>query len=77
VVINGAAAGKVLIVDDERLNVDVLSRVLARDGYEVISAPNGVLASDAVGREHPDVVLRDVNMPGLCGLEPCRQISDP
>jgi hypothetical protein len=34
VVINGAAAGKVLIVDDERLNVDVLSR----DGYEVISA---------------------------------------
>jgi putative two-component system response regulator len=73
--INEAAAGKVLVVDDERLSVDVLSRVLTRDGYEVISAPNGALALDAVGREHPDVVLMDVNMPGVGGLEACRQIK--
>ena len=57
--INEAAAGKVLIVDDEGLNVEVLSQLLRHDGYEVISAANGALALDAVGREHPDVVLMD------------------
>jgi putative two-component system response regulator len=73
--IDEGSAGRVLIVDDERLNVDVLSRVLRRDGYEVISAPNGALAIEAVGREHPDVVLMDINMPGVGGLEACRQIK--
>ena len=73
-----ASAGRVLIVDDERLNVDVLSRVLRRDGYEVISAPNGALALEAVGRQHPDVVLMDIHMPGVGGLEACRQLKrDP
>ena len=76
--INEAAPGKVLIVDDESLNVDVLSRLLRHDGYEVICATNGALALDAVGREHPDVVLMDVNMPEVGGLEACRQLKgDP
>jgi len=70
--------GKVLIVDDERLNVDLLRRVLSRDGYEVFSASNGALALDAVGREDPDVVLMDINMPVVGGLEACRQLKrDP
>jgi putative two-component system response regulator len=74
--INEADGGKVLIVDDDRLNVDVLSRVLRRDGYEVISASNGALAIDAVAREHPDVVLMDLNMPGVGGLEACRRLKE-
>jgi putative two-component system response regulator len=76
--IDEGSAGSVLVVDDERLNVDLLRRVLSRDGYEVISAPNGALALEAVDRERPDVVLMDINMPGLGGLEACRQLKqDP
>ena len=68
-------AGTVLIVDDERPNVDVLSRVMIRDGYRVISAANGALALEAVTREQPDVVLMDVNMPEVDGFEACRQLK--
>src|SRR5690349_10915437 len=73
--IDEGSAGKVLVVDDEPVNVDLLSRVLSRDGYEVISAPNGALALEAVDRDHPDVVLMDINMPGVGGLEACRRLK--
>jgi putative two-component system response regulator len=72
---HGLAAGKVLVVDDERANVDVLTRMMKREGYEVISASNGQLALEAVARERPDLVLMDVNMPVVNGFEACRQLK--
>jgi putative two-component system response regulator len=73
--IDGRTAGRILVVDDERLNIQVLSRMLSDDGYEVLSASNGALALDAVGSEHPDVVVMDINMPVMGGLEACRQLK--
>ena len=67
--------GTILVVDDERTNVDLLTRMMTRDGYRVVSALNGQLALDAVARERPDVVLMDVNMPGVDGFEVCRRLK--
>jgi putative two-component system response regulator len=68
-------AGKVLVVDDEPSNLDVLTRVMAREGYDVVSASSGELALDAVSRERPDIVLLDVNMPTMNGFEVCRRLK--
>jgi putative two-component system response regulator len=69
------AAGKVLIVDDDPTNIDVLTRLLVRDGYRVASVSNGGLAVEAAMRERPHVVLMDVNMPGIDGFEACRRLK--
>jgi putative two-component system response regulator len=73
-----ATPGKILIVDDESQNVEVLSRLMTRLGYEVVTASNGESAIHAVVRDRPDLVLMDVNMPGLGGVEACRRLkADP
>lgn len=64
-------AGKILVVDDESANVEVFSRLMTRLGYEVMSASNGELALQSVTRDRPDLVLLDVNMPGIDGFEVC------
>jgi len=69
-------AGKILIVDDEAQNVEVLSRLMIRLGYDIQTASNGESALEAVARERPDLVLLDVNMPGLDGVEVCRQLKN-
>jgi two-component system response regulator AtoC len=58
----------VLIVDDEPEIRDVLAELLAAD-YRTTTAANGADALTQFLREHPDVVLLDVNMPGMSGIE--------
>jgi putative two-component system response regulator len=70
-----ATAGKILVVDDEPSNIDLLTRVMVREGYDVVSAANGELALVAVARERPDIVLMDVNMPEVNGFDVCRQLK--
>ncbi len=71
-------AGKVLVVDDERANVEVFSRLMIRLRYEVLTASDGVSALEFVARDRPDLVLLDVNMPGVDGFEVCRRLkNDP
>jgi putative two-component system response regulator len=73
-----ATPGKILIVDDEVQNVEVLRRVMIRLGFEVRTASDGDAALAAVALDEPDLVLLDVNMPGLDGLEVCRRLKrDP
>lgn len=69
------AKAKVLVIDDQPAIVDILSRLLTRQGYAVSSAPDGHAGLRAVNREGPDVVLLDVSMPGLSGLEVCRRLK--
>ncbi|WP_263376931.1 putative bifunctional diguanylate cyclase/phosphodiesterase [Granulicella aggregans] len=68
------SATKVLIVDDEDSNVDMLSRRLSRCGYEVISADNGEQALRMLKDSRVDLVLLDQMMPGMTGTEVLRKI---
>jgi putative two-component system response regulator len=67
---------RILVVDDEPAIVDVLSRLLARDGYEVITARNGAEAIEMVYRELPDLILLDVMMPVLDGFSVCQRLKN-
>jgi DNA-binding response OmpR family regulator len=65
---------KILVADDENSIREILSIQLARMGYEVVLAADGVEAVAAYEAEKPDLVLLDVMMPRLNGLNACQQI---
>ena len=65
---------KVLVVDDEETMVRSLSTLLRQEGYEVVAATDGQQALDTARAERPDLILLDVMLPGVDGLEVCRQI---
>lgn len=65
---------KILIVEDNPMNLDMLSRRLLRAGYQVVSAENGVLGVDAARREQPDLILMDLSLPEIDGWEATRRI---
>jgi type II secretory ATPase GspE/PulE/Tfp pilus assembly ATPase PilB-like protein/ActR/RegA family two-component response regulator len=62
-----AAGAKVLLVDDEDLLRKVMKDLLERDGYKVIEARDGVEALDQIDRHGPDIIVLDLNLPGLDG----------
>lgn len=66
--------GRILIVDDETPVLDVLSEYFATQGYTVETAANGTDALAAVQRTRPDLVLLDVRMPGMDGVEVLRRL---
>jgi adenylate cyclase len=66
---------KILIVDDETLNVDYLEQELEDSGYDTISATNGQEALDIVKRDPPDLILLDVMMPVMDGITVCRALK--
>lgn len=68
-------AGLVLVVDDEARNRRLLKDLLEAAGHRVIMAVDGVEALDAVAVTHPDVLLLDIMMPRLDGLEVCRRLK--
>lgn len=69
---------KVLIVDDENNVRRLVAATLSGGDYEVLQAKDGVEALETIRRERPTVVLLDIQMPGLDGIEVCRQVkADP
>ena len=72
---NSEARGTVLIVDDTLTNMRLLTQMLRDEGFGVRGAPNGEIALNAVRSAPPDVILLDINMPGLNGYEVCRQLK--
>jgi CheY-like chemotaxis protein len=64
-----ASRGRILVVDDEAAIVEVLAEYLGSRGYAVRSTADGREALAAVARERPDLVLLDLRMPGMSGLE--------
>ncbi len=64
-----ASLGRILVVDDQAANVRVVSILLGRQGYEVISAANGAEALEAIAAQLPDLFLLDMMMPGMDGFE--------
>lgn len=69
---------KLLIADDERSIRLLVSATLASDRYHILEASTGVEAFEIICVEHPRMVLLDVRMPEIDGLEICRRVrSDP
>jgi len=69
---------KILLVEDNEMNRDMLSRRLIRSGYEVVLALDGAQGVALAASEAPDVVLMDMSLPVLDGWEATRRLkSDP
>jgi two-component system cell cycle response regulator DivK len=69
---------KILLVEDNEMNRDMLSRRLERKGFEVIIAVDGQQGVDMAGSESPALILMDLSLPVIDGWEATRQIkADP
>jgi two-component system KDP operon response regulator KdpE len=64
----------VLAIDDEPQLLRALETILEGRGYRLRTAPNGAMGLDAIAQERPDVVLLDLAMPGVDGVEVCRRL---
>jgi DNA-binding response OmpR family regulator len=68
-------ADKVLVVDDEQEIRGLLQTSLSAEGYEVIVGSNGQEALELAKREYPQLILLDVEMPGVDGIETCKRLK--
>ena len=72
----GPGKGEILVVDDSRDSLQLLSRILSAEGYRVRLAVNGELALDSIRARQPDLVLLDVRLPDINGFEVCRRLKE-
>ncbi|MFT6814595.1 MAG: two-component system alkaline phosphatase synthesis response regulator PhoP [Sphingobacteriales bacterium] len=63
---------KILIVDDEQDIIELVQYNLQKEGYEIITAPNGRVAVQLAEKHHPQLILMDIMMPVMDGIEACR-----
>lgn len=70
-----AAPYKVLLIDDSDISLHFVAGVLLRAGYEVRTADEVGKLETMLGGWRPDIILTDVNMPGISGLELCRMLK--
>ena len=68
------AGKRVLVVDDDEKIVELVKMYLNRDGYRVFTAFNGIDALDLARKNRPDLIVLDLMLPGMDGLEVCRTI---
>ena len=71
-----AETGKILVVDDNEMNRDMLSRRLGRRGFEVATAAGGQEALEAVEQQPFDLILLDIMMPGIDGMEVLQRVRE-
>jgi DNA-binding response OmpR family regulator len=70
----GLRASRILVVDDDPTVREVVRRYLTREGHEVIEATDGPSALSAIREAAPDLVVLDLMLPGIDGLQVCREI---
>jgi two-component system, cell cycle response regulator DivK len=66
---------KILIVEDNEMNLDMLTRRLSRRGYDIVSAIDGVEGLQLASYEHPDLILMDMSLPKMDGWEATRHLK--
>lgn len=70
------SGARLLLVEDNEMNRDMLSRRLRRAGYEILTAEDGAKALDQVAAERPALVLLDMNLPIIDGWTVCQRIRE-
>ena len=69
---------RILIVDDDELTVRTVRRMLEKQGFQVLAAYDGATGLEKAREEKPDLLILDIEMPGMDGYEVCRRLqSDP
>jgi two-component system alkaline phosphatase synthesis response regulator PhoP len=66
----------ILIVEDEKDIVKMLEYNLKKEGFEILSVRNGEDAIESANKEHPDIVILDLMLPGIDGLEVCKSLKN-
>ena len=66
---------KILVVDDSRTALFMVTTILRKERYELVTACDGEQALDMAASEHPDLILMDVIMPRKTGFEACRELK--
>jgi two-component system cell cycle response regulator DivK len=73
-----AAVKRILVVEDNELNMKLLNDVLEAHGYDVLSTAEGAVALEWARQYRPDIILMDLQLPDMSGLEAARQLkADP
>jgi len=67
---------QILIVDDEEDIIEFLSYNLTKEGYKVLKARSGIKALEMVNKHNPEIIVLDIMMPEMDGIETCRQIRE-
>src|SRR5947208_390123 len=70
------SGSQLLVVDDDPQLREALTRALTLDGYRVATAGNGAQALDSLGKQRPDLMVLDVMMPYVGGLDVCRTLRE-
>jgi two-component system alkaline phosphatase synthesis response regulator PhoP len=70
------AGKRILIVDDDKKTVELVRLYLTRDGHKVLTANDGVEALRQAREQHPDLIVLDLMLPGINGLEVCRTLRE-
>ncbi|MDJ0572184.1 MAG: response regulator [Pleurocapsa sp. MO_192.B19] len=68
-------SSSILIVDDNTLNLDLLSKILTKSNFQIVTAVDGIDAIEKVAFYQPELILLDIMMPRLNGFETCRQLK--
>jgi DNA-binding response OmpR family regulator len=68
--------GRIMVVDDDATLIDVVGRYLCRDGHRVECVQDGYAALRRIEEEPPDLVILDLMLPGISGLEVCRRLRE-
>ena len=75
-VVSGRRKQSILVVDDHRLNAELLRELLATRGYQASIVPSAADAEEQIRSDPPDLILLDVVMPGKTGYELCHELKD-
>ncbi|OHE59850.1 MAG: hypothetical protein A2Z47_02875 [Thermodesulfovibrio sp. RBG_19FT_COMBO_42_12] len=70
-------SAKILVVDDDPDVLEAISIILEANGYEVVTARDGLEGLDKLKAEKPDLMILDLLMPKMDGFEVCKELKDP